>query len=259
MIDSPLPTPSPSRAPGRDEVHVWRITLDQPAAVTHALRGILGAGEARRANHSASERARIRFVVARGALRVILGQYLGIAPADLRFAVNEHGKPTLPNRPGWPNLTFNVSHSGDLALIAVAQERAVGVDVERIAAGRTPMAIAARFFSPAEITALCSLPADQQIIGFFNCWTRKEAYLKARGKGLALPLDQFDVSLKPGEPAALLATRDDPSEASRWSLQTIEPGPGYVAALAVEGHGWQTCCWDGDAVLSREASGVTPT
>ena len=90
---------------------------------------------------------------------------------------------------------------------------------------------------------LRTLPTDVQRQAFFRCWTRKEAYIKARGQGLSLPLDQFDVSLAPGEPAAILGTQQDPSEASRWSLQELTAAPGYIAALAVEGHGWRLTCW----------------
>jgi 4'-phosphopantetheinyl transferase len=119
----------------------------------------------------------------------------------------------------------------------------VGIDIERIRFDVAVAEIAERFFSRREVATLQTLPTEEQRQSFFHCWTRKEAYIKARGEGLSLPLDQFDVSLAPGEPAAVLGTQQDPTEASCWSLQELTPAPGYVAALAVEGHGWRFTYW----------------
>jgi 4'-phosphopantetheinyl transferase len=119
----------------------------------------------------------------------------------------------------------------------------VGIDLEYIRSDLAVEQIAERFFSRREIATLRALPIDLRTYAFFLCWTRKEAYIKARGEGLSLPLDQFDVSLIPGEPAALLNTQRDLYEVSRWSLQELTPAPGYAAALAVEGHGWHLACW----------------
>src|SRR5207244_11453763 len=120
----------------------------------------------------------------------------------------------------------------------------VGIDLEYIRAEVADEPIAERFFASREIAALIGLPAPLRAEGFFNCWTRKEAYIKARGEGLTIPLDAFEVSLAPEEPAALLRVDSDPAEASRWSLQALAPGPGYVAAIAVEGRDWQLRCWE---------------
>ena len=128
-------------------------------------------------------------------------------------------------------------------LYAITRGRKIGIDVERIGRDLKGDAIAERFFTPREVAMLRALPPDMQTQGFFACWTRKEAYVKARGDGLSLPLDQFDVSVAPEEPAALLHTKGDPSEASRWSLKDLTPGPGYAAALAVEGDAWLLRCW----------------
>jgi 4'-phosphopantetheinyl transferase len=136
-----------------------------------------------------------------------------------------------------------LSHSDGLVLYAITRGREVGVDVERLRPDFAVLEVAKKFFSRREVTALVALPENQWPKAFFNCWTRKEAYIKARGEGLTLPLDRFDVSLVPGEPAALLYTNDDPQEASRWSLQELVPESGYVAALAVEGHDWRLKCW----------------
>jgi len=125
----------------------------------------------------------------------------------------------------------------------VTYRRAIGVDLERIRRQPAEEQIAERFFSPREVEALHALPVSMREDAFFTCWTRKEAYVKATGDGLSLPLDQFEVSLTPGEPATLLNTRWDPNEACLWSLRELIPGPGFVGAIAVKGHGWRLACW----------------
>jgi 4'-phosphopantetheinyl transferase len=172
-----------------------------------------------------------------------LGRYLGLKPGQLRFCYGPHGKPSLAPPLEEEALRFNVSHSQGLALFAVARGRELGVDLEYVRPIAEVEQIVARFFSERESKAFSALPAGRRLEAFFNCWTRKEAYVKARGGGLALSLKQFDVSLAPGEAAALSCTGDDAQEVARWSLWALEPGPGYVAALAVEGHGWRLACW----------------
>ena len=196
-----------------------------------------------RAGRFVFERDRRHFAVTRGVLRAVLGRYLRVAPSAIDFVYNSHGKPALRDGSADCDLRFNVSHSAELALIAVTHGRAVGVDVEWVQEKFAIEEVAASFFSPAEVAALRALPAARRCTGFFNCWTRKEAYVKARGRGLSLPLHSFNVSLAPGEPAAILATADDSAESLRWSLREITPGPGYVAALAVKGHDWRMRCW----------------
>jgi 4'-phosphopantetheinyl transferase len=167
---------------------------------------------------------------------VLLGRYLGRSPESLRFVVNAHGKPGLDlDIP----IRFNLTHSGPWALYAVTLGREIGVDIERIRPDFGGDAIAGRFFAPGEVAELQSLPDDSRPLAFFHGWTRKEAYIKAKGKGLALPLDQFEVAIAPGRPVALLATLPDPAEAARWSLVELPAEPGYVAALCVEGRGWK--------------------
>jgi 4'-phosphopantetheinyl transferase len=226
-----------------DEVHVWRARLDGPSARTRELLSALSPDERERAWRFHFTKDRDHFVVARGLLRSILGLYLGREPGQLRFGYGPHGKPYLIGENDQDGLRFNLSHSHGLALLVVARARQVGVDVERVRPDIAGDGIAERFFSPQEVARLRALPAALQAEAFFNCWTRKEAYIKARGEGLSLPLDQFDVSLAPGEPAALLATRIDAEEASRWSLMALAPGPGFAAALAAEGSGWRLKCW----------------
>jgi 4'-phosphopantetheinyl transferase len=225
------------------QVHVWRVSLEPDASGVEQLQRNLSADELQRAARFHFPRDRRRFIVARGALRDILGRYLGMPPSDLDFCYSSYGKPALAHAPGEEWLRFNVSHSHELALVAVTRDREVGVDLEYLRSDIACEEIAAHFFSGSERASLRALPTEVKHQAFFNCWTRKEAYIKAHGEGLSLPLDQFDVSLAPGEPAALLATRHDPRDAWRWSLQALMPGPGYAAAVVVEGQGWHLTCW----------------
>jgi len=244
MSSAPVWHPPPARpvATGA-EVHVWRFSLDLPLAHVERLAEALSEDEHARAGRFLFESDQRRFAVARGTLRAILGRYLGVPSGDLTFAYSSHGKPALPRGAAGSDLRFNVSHAGGLALVAVALGREVGIDIERVREDFATEEIAARVFSPAELATMRVLPAAARCAAFFNCWTRKEAYVKARGEGLSLPLRRFDVSVAPNEPAALFATEENSSEASRWSLRELQPGPGYVASLAVEGHGWGTRCW----------------
>jgi 4'-phosphopantetheinyl transferase len=226
-----------------NEVHVWRAALDPEKSGLYNLEQTLSPDEQARAERFYFQKDREHFIVARGLLRAILGLYLNQDPSQLRFCYSIYGKPSLATSSGESALHFNVSHSHGLALYAVTSGREIGVDLEHLRADFAGEDIAERFFSRREVEALRTLPAKMRQKGFFNCWTRKEAYIKARGEGLSLPLDQFDVSLTPGEPAALLCTTGDPREASRWTLREIEPGPGYVAALAVKGRDWRLKFW----------------
>lgn len=228
---------------GSTEVHVWRAALDPPSEAVEQLLHVLSPDEQARAARFCFERDRRRFIVARGILRLILGRYLMIEPACLKFRYGAHGKPFLADEAERNRLQFNLSHTQELALYAFNFERAIGVDIEYIKPKTDIPAIAIRFFSPRESAALLALPETQRLEAFFNCWTRKEAYLKAKGAGLSLPLDQFDVSFEAGQPARLLATRHDPEEASRWSLQALNPAPCYTGAVAVEGYHWALKCW----------------
>lgn len=205
-------------------VDLWYVPLDCASEVIERWASTLDADErARAARFVLSEHGR-RYTAARGALRELLGRYLDLPPAEVRFAYGQQGKPYLPGDP----FHFNLSHSEELAAVAVAQ-RPVGVDVERVRPLEDAAAIAERFFSPAECAALRSLPPE----AFFHCWARKEAYLKARGDGLTHPLDAFDVAVDPAAPARLLAHRLDPDEPRRWVLRALAPPAGYVGAVAI--------------------------
>lgn len=223
-----------------DEVHVWRVGLEESGARLERLWRLLDAEERRRAERYHFERDRRHFIVARGTLRRLLGDYLDLAPESLRFSYSAYGKPALEDeaRAVAPDLRFNLSHSGALALYVFARGRELGIDIERMREDFDLQELAARFFSAAESRALLELPAGLRTRAFFNCWTRKEAYVKARGEGLSHPLDTFCVSLVPGSAAALVETRNDPRETARWRLHDLAPAPDYAAALAIEaGHG----------------------
>jgi 4'-phosphopantetheinyl transferase len=226
-----------------DEVHVWRIGLDLAAAHLAKLRRILPSDERERADRFRFEADQQRSVIGRGCLRLLLGEILELPADSLQFECDEFGKPRLMAMRGRP-LQFNVSHSGELILIAITMGRAVGIDIERIRTDLDLDGVAARFFSANECKILASLSGPGKYEAFFTCWTRKEAYLKARGVGLSVPLDQFDVSFLPDEEPRLLATRHDPAEKRRWKLRRLVPSADYVAALAVQGSDWKLKCWD---------------
>jgi 4'-phosphopantetheinyl transferase len=216
------------------EVHVWRASLDLQAPAVELLRESLAADERERAERFRVPVVRARFIAGRATLRNILGRLAGCPPSALQFAYGEKGKPYLvPPSPRMPK--FNLSHSHGLALYAVSLDREIGIDLEMIRQDRDHEKLARRFFSPIETAELMALPAPQRLPAFFDCWTRKEAYLKARGQGLAVPLASFDVSLAPGRPAALLSVAEDPDEVARWFLHSLDPADGFAATLAVEG------------------------
>lgn len=213
-----------------DEVHVWHASLDASDALALDMSRVLDDAERARADRFHFDIHRRRFVAARAILRMLLGRYLGVAPRDVALAYGEHGKPFLAPSGGEPHpLRFNLSHCGDLALLAFALGRDVGVDVERPRDGLDPHAIAERFFSPGEAAELRSVPAEQRARAFALGWTRKEAYLKGLGSGLARPLAEFTVSLASTDPVPLVD-----GSVEGWVIRTLEPGGGYAAAVAVE-------------------------
>jgi 4'-phosphopantetheinyl transferase len=224
--------PPTHRFVAHNEVQVWRARLSSEGRALASCFQTLSPDEREKADRFRFPRDRVRYIVARATLRNILSRYLDTPPGRIRFTYGSHGKPALDDGIAGPRLRFNVSHAEDIALYAVARARAVGIDIEYVRDGHASMDIAERFFSPAEVAALKGLPQHQQSEAFFNCWTRKEAYLKALGEGLSYPLDHFTVSVTPGESAAVLTVPD--SERS-WSLSALRLPRGYVGALVVEG------------------------
>ena len=220
-----------------DSVHVWAVWLDLPDDAVRAQEALLSPDEtARAARYRYRDLAR-EFILGRAALRAILGSYLEAPAEKLAFTLEARGRPALERSSARIDLRFNLSNARDLALVAVTRGRQVGIDLESNRRAVDPRQIAAHFFAPAECQVLFALPEADQKAAFLNCWTRKEAYLKGRGSGLARALDRFEVTLRPGEPARLLRDETDPSAPARWSLAALEGLPGYTAALAVEaGH-----------------------
>jgi len=212
---------------------VWLTsTALDPAALARRL-ALLTADERRRADRFVMPIHRARFIAARGFLRLLLSRYTGVGAADIRFAEAPRGKPVLE---GAPPLEFNLSHSADAAVCAVAA-RPVGVDVERLRAMPAALEIAGRFFSAAEREALARVPAGRRDEAFFTCWTRKEAFIKGIGHGLGFPLGTFTVSIERGAPIALSGL-----STAGWTLHDVDGGPGYLAAVAIEAPAAHVVC-----------------
>jgi len=241
-----------------DEAHVWRVRLGD-AGLAERYWNVLSEEERRRARRFYREEHRTRYVVAHGALRCILAIYVGERPETLEFITGEHGKPALTASDGAdpPGIQFNLSHSEDLALVAVARGRSVGVDLEKWSEETEHLELAERFFSPVERDALRALAHARELVvpGFFAAWSRKEAYLKASGHGIARGLHHFDVSLAPGEPARILGDRLDDGATGRWAMHALEPAPRYSAALVVAAPLRDVVLLDSAALDSHRDSG----
>ena len=211
-------------------VDTYCVDLDAPDIDLDRYRAVLSAQERDHAGRFRFDRHRRRYIVRRGILRELIGSYLGCDPADVALVYNAHGKPELRDC----DLNFNLSHSRGMALYAFCRGAAVGCDIEwrdpQFAAEQIPE----RFFTRDEVHALRSLPLSRQTEAFFNCWTRKEAYVKAAGQGLSISLDSFDVSLTPNEPAAFLRGGEG------WSIQSFSPLPGFQAAIVARGATWRS-------------------
>jgi 4'-phosphopantetheinyl transferase len=248
-LDSPWHHPPDQIRIGDDEVHCWRVSLAQPESAIRKLAQVLNEEESARADRFYFSRDHNRFVVARAGLRVILSRYLKTNPAKIQFSYSAYGKPALAGDPSASELQFNLGHSHEVAIYAFSLRRQLGIDIEHIRPEVSGDEIAERFFASEEIATLRKIPSNQRTEAFFNCWTRKEAYIKARGEGLTFPLGDFVVTMSPGEPARLLSVRDAPQEAARWYLQELDPGPGYAAAVAIERSGWELKLWEGDSLL----------
>jgi 4'-phosphopantetheinyl transferase len=213
---------------GPAEIHLWLVPLDASPDTAASLEALLAPDEKTRAARFRFPEHRLSFIVARGMLRVLLGFYLGRAAADVEFSYTDFGKPRLL---GNSDIRFNVSHSGSFALYAMTRYGELGVDVEQHRVMDDLESIAERFFTPGELSDLLNVPLDGRTAAFFRCWTRKEAFVKAVGEGLSIPLDSFRVSIDSGEACLLHAP---PSESERWSLYDVTPMNGYAAALMAE-------------------------
>jgi 4'-phosphopantetheinyl transferase len=226
------PPPPAELLLGPQDVHVWSTNLNPVSEQIVRLKEILSTDEQARAARFRFERDQNRFITGRGFLRTVLGRYLNQNPAEIKFNYTTRGKPTLDVLPG-AELHFNLSHSQDFALLAITKICPVGVDVEQIRTLRDADAIADRFFSERESSMLRALPPEQKPIGFFNLWTRKEAWLKATGEGISESLDKVEVSLLPDEPAKLLSLFGNSNAVTEWTLADLNPASGYKGALAL--------------------------
>jgi 4'-phosphopantetheinyl transferase len=212
------------------EVDLYWLPLDQPESIRRSLAALLSADEQARASRFVFDRHRHEYIVCRGMLRQLLSGYLGAPARDIRFAYGERGKPALATTSSTP-VEFNVSHAAGVAVFAFAGIP-VGVDVESLDRTVDCQELASRFFSSEESEQVLAQPPAERTEAFLNCWTRKEAYIKAIGDGLACPLDSFAVTLGPAEPARMKWIAGD--QAERWQMEAFRPADGYVGAVAIQ-------------------------
>ena len=224
---------SESLALGRGELHVWHGSLNLPEALHCDLEARLTPEEQQRAAKFLTSQAREHFVAARGILRQLLGAYLGIRAEEVAFRYGPHGKPSLA-RGHDSRICFNASHSGGMGMLVFAEEREVGADLEQMRADAGGMEIAARFFSQEEKAELAKLPPELRNEAFFRCWTRKEAYVKARGEGMGIPLESFTVRFADDREQQMV---DETGR--RWSCYGIELPRGFTGAVVAAGQGWR--------------------
>jgi len=222
-----------------EQIHIWRARIDSAEIDVQRLEGVLAADEKTRANRFVFPRDRSAYVATRGILRQLLGKYAKVAPSDLHFEYHARGKPFLSSHSLGRSVKFNVSHSNGMAVFAFTSNSEVGIDVEMVKYDVECEEIAHRYFSREEIAELNSLSPDLRPLGFFLCWTRKEAYLKAKGEGLGIPLDRFQVSLTPGTPSRLVS-----ADSSLWSLFSFDVESNYAAACVTENRGLQPRYFD---------------
>jgi 4'-phosphopantetheinyl transferase len=218
-------------------VEVVSVRLNSERSAAGELAQCLSNDERFRARRFVSERDRCRFIVGRARLRQLLASRLGIQPDAVEFVYGRHGKPALSRRFAGSELHFNVAHSEDVAVYAFSREGEIGVDVEAVRGMEDADKIAERFFSRNEYVEYRALYPRERALGFFNCWTRKEAFVKAIGDGLHYPLRSFDVSLTPGVRAKILRTEDTPGDDCGWRLGSFSPAPGFIGAVAARNVG----------------------
>ncbi len=224
----------PDKLMSSNEVHVWRVFLDLPEFEIKSLLEFLSVDELERANRFYFEKDKKRFIVSRGILRKILSHYLGISPQMIRFEYTIYGKPVLASKSGEATHCFNLSHSNEFALYAVSIGRNIGIDIERVRDDVSVEQISQKFYSHNEISALENIHKNNRVKLFFKYWTRKEALLKAIGKGLSFSMEQYDVSLMTGSVLSSVIVHGNNEECSCWYVKDLFPGHGYVAAIAVD-------------------------
>ena len=209
-------------------IHLWAVQLSAPDLIVQHCLTMLSSDERARAERFRFEYLRRTHVLSRAILRALLGHYTSTPPAKIRFSYGSKGKPSLVV----PSVHFNCSNSDIMALYAMTRSCDLGIDLEQIRAMHDIEQVANRYFCPEEARQLMSLPPAERDSAFFHCWTRKEAYVKAVGDGLSMPLDSFRVTLMPGEPVEFIHIGKDPDAAKQWTLHDVADIPGYAAALA---------------------------
>lgn len=229
-----------------EKTHIWRLLLEFKQEKLEYFKSTLSKDEIDRANRFIFDKHRKHFIAARAQLRFIIGKYLNIQAEELNFEYNEFGKPFIKDHP----LFFNLSHSHKMALLALNVKSDLGIDIEWKGRQIKYLEIGERFFSKNEFKELKSLPPNLQSEGFFNCWTRKEAYIKGVGKGLGIPLSKFEVSLKPEDKTELRSTRHDPEAVKIWKILALYPNPDYAAALSTHKYIKSYFLWNGDNLLN---------
>ena len=212
-------------------VHIWSINFGVNDETFKTYYNLLSEDERTRANKFKFYKDKRCYVVTKGALRLLSGKYLNKDAKEIKFEYEKYGKPKFKHK---SNLNFNVSHSGDLAIIGFVLDHTIGVDIEKIKNDFDTFEIAANFFSKTEIASLRKIPKIEQHIAFYRCWTRKEAFIKGKGSGLSFPLDTFSVTLDSDLKAQLLETNWNETEKNDWSLQSFKPNSNYLAAVIVE-------------------------
>jgi len=227
-----------------DHIDVWRTRLNLPKNEIAKYHALLSTDEVKRANRYKVKHKRCEYIVTRGLLRTILGQTLGRDSKSFVFEYAKHDKPFLPIETSGTPVSFNVSHSHNQALIAVTLDRTIGIDIEYIRHDVEFKKLAKRFFSDQEYQQLDAYDETKLSAAFFACWTRKEAFVKALGDGIAFGLSEFSVSVDPEDDEIPLSTHLDQAQASKWILMNIKTDEDYIAALAVDKYNLKIRCWD---------------
>ena len=219
----------------QNEIHLWFIPIDNFLTEVDSLYPFLSKEEILKSGKFYSDNDKNKFIILRSILRRILGDYLETTPGDIRFKNNHFGKPFLHPDSETDKINFNLSHSGNYGVYAFSREKEIGIDTEKIRAVGDMNAMAKRFFSSLECETLMSLPEEKQMNSFFRCWTMKEAYVKACGKGFSLPLDKFSIDFM-SETPKLLNVDWDQEDINRWQIYSLDSPEGYITSLAAEGN-----------------------
>jgi 4'-phosphopantetheinyl transferase len=223
-------------APQPHDIHLWLAHYDEISPALHrTYRALMDESEQQEHQSFRFERDRTRYLVTRALVRIVLGRYLGIAPTALKFGTNAYGRPCAMNAPSrFGRLSFNLSHTRSLIVLGVASDREIGVDVENTRDRRPPLETADHFFAPAEASALRALSAALQPNRFFDYWTLKESYIKARGIGLSLPLHKFSFCFPSDDTVDLKVDADLGDPAERWQFWQLRPRPEYLLAVCAD-------------------------